>query len=248
MTLLPVIAVPGWLHTAECFAPLRAQLAATAGVGRLTLLDGLPSAPPPDDAQLDAVLQSHSGCVMVGWSLGALRCLAATLRQPASVRALVLMAPTVRFTADAASGYPGASTVALRAMRRRLRTDPQGCAADFLKACHAPRPVSPETLAQAAARAAGQGSAATRDAGLAWLAETDLRDRLDELSMPLCLLHGTEDGIVPAAQSAWMAERVPHARRLAFRGVGHFPDDTLWTAAARAVAEVEAGLRLDKVW
>ena len=237
---LPVIAVPGWLHAAESLAPLRDCLETQSGIGPVTVLDGLPDGPPFEDAVLDSALRAHPGCVLVGWSLGALRCLAAALRQPATTRALVLLAPTARFLADANPDYPGTAPVALRAMRRRLRTDPLGCAGDFLRACHAPRNVAPERIARAAAHAAEQGSTATRDAGLVWLEKADFRDRLAGLSLPVWLLHGTEDRIVPIAQGEWLARNLENATHVVFPGVGHVPDAAMWRAAADAVVEAGA--------
>lgn len=53
------------------------------------------------------------------------------------------------------------------------------------------------------------------------IARHDTRERLGELEMPVLVVHGTEDRLVPVAAAHELAERIPHARLELVEGAGH---------------------------
>jgi pimeloyl-ACP methyl ester carboxylesterase len=45
--------------------------------------------------------------------------------------------------------------------------------------------------------------------------------RLQDIRAPTLVLHGTEDKIIPFANSDVLASKIPGAERIVFRGAGH---------------------------
>ena len=60
-------------------------------------------------------------------------------------------------------------------------------------------------------------------AGLDWLRDTDLRERVEALSCPLLLIHGERDPLMPLPASRWLADRLPQARLEVFADAAHAP-------------------------
>lgn len=64
------------------------------------------------------------------------------------------------------------------------------------------------------------------DAMLMWfrqMPQTDISERLGEIQVPMLLIVGDADPIVPPAQSYLMHERVPHSTLKVYPGAGHLP-------------------------
>ncbi len=57
--------------------------------------------------------------------------------------------------------------------------------------------------------------------GLEYLRTTDLRSKTPTLNLPVLLLHGAEDRIIPAAASEWLHERLPDSQLRIFKNDGH---------------------------
>jgi len=53
------------------------------------------------------------------------------------------------------------------------------------------------------------------------IARHDTRARLAELSMPVLVLHGTEDALIPASAARELASLIPRARLVLVPGAGH---------------------------
>ncbi|MBS0255673.1 MAG: alpha/beta hydrolase [Proteobacteria bacterium] len=65
--------------------------------------------------------------------------------------------------------------------------------------------------------------------------------RLGELKMPVLILWGAEDKLIPASGAPWFAARIPGARAIVYPGVGHLPMEEV---ADRSAADVDAFLSL----
>lgn len=155
--------------------------------------------------------------LLLGWSLGGLAALRASLDGLSGDVPLCLLAATARMCAE--GDYPGADPRALRAMRMRLPRDPHGVLADFARACSAPSAPDgfPERFA-ARARAVPPSRLA---AGLAHLADADLLDRLPGLRVPALWLHGEQDAVIPADSARHAASRAPAIDLELLPGAGH---------------------------
>jgi len=63
-----------------------------------------------------------------------------------------------------------------------------------------------------------------QDSELTWDGlRTCYMDRLGELSMPVLIIHGTRDGLVPAEDARRAHATIPHARLVWMEGSGHWP-------------------------
>jgi class 3 adenylate cyclase len=79
-------------------------------------------------------------------------------------------------------------------------------------------PVEQERFGHALQRGASPGAA------IAWMkmgAQTDIRDVLPTIGVPTLILHRAGDGLVPAENSRYMAERIPNARYVELSGGDH---------------------------
>jgi pimeloyl-[acyl-carrier protein] methyl ester esterase len=100
-------------------------------------------------------------------------------------------------------------------MLRVLETDPDGLLDDFESAMFAPgeervaipRETDPATLA----------------AGLHYLDEASLLDRLEGVRCPVRLLHGGADRLIPVAAAETLAAALPHADLTVWEEAGHAP-------------------------
>jgi pimeloyl-ACP methyl ester carboxylesterase len=123
------------------------------------------------------------------------------------VAGLVLISATARMTAI--DDYPGADPRMLRAMRAKLRRDAAPVVRAFAELCVAPE--QDDDFCQTFTQAADDIDPAVLDAGLAYLQETDLRDRLGEIAAPTLVIHGQADAVVPLACGAYLCEHIPRA-------------------------------------
>lgn len=200
--------------------------------------------------------------VLVGNSMGALICVAWLAGRTAAafegepppvtdVAGLVLVAPAL----PPAGPVPGpyllgglllyGTTAAGRVLargRRRWRT-PEQSVADTLRLCLGdPSRISPELRARHLELARHRiervdldapFAEAARSTVLASVARTRVADLYDQVDVPVLLVHGTRDRLVPYPAALAMARRHPGWRLESGRGLGHVPqiEDPAWTGA-----------------
>lgn len=74
------------------------------------------------------------------------------------------------------------------------------------------------------------------------ISRLEIADQLHRVQIPCTLFVGTHDPVVPAGQSLLLAARIPHARTVVFRGVGHMPfmedTDAYFAALEQAVDDM----------
>jgi pimeloyl-[acyl-carrier protein] methyl ester esterase len=163
------------------------------------------------------------GALLVGWSLGAQVALEALPLVGERVAGLALLAATPCFAAQPGweHGLPAASVHALAA---RVRHRPDVALRRFFDGMFAPDELAEgDREALAATVLAAPFSQGVALAELQDLLVADQRPRLAAIGVPTLLVHGERDPICLPAASAWMAERVPGARRWVLPGVGHAP-------------------------
>jgi pimeloyl-[acyl-carrier protein] methyl ester esterase len=182
------------------------------------------------DAVLAVVPQS---AVWLGWSLGGLVAMRATLRAPGKVEALITMASTPCFVRK--PGWQSAMLPSLletfaveleqdyaRTLNRFLSLQVRGSeqASAVLKSLRA-------TLL-----AHGEPNTAALNAGLAILRATDLRDAVKAIHRPFLMIMGERDMLVPVNAGREILGLAGDARLVVIEGAGHAP----FLAAADAVA------------
>lgn len=157
--------------------------------------------------------------IVVGSSLGGMLAVEAIARFLSFPQALVLVGVAACFcNRDGFSA--GVPSAVVRAMRRRLRSEPENVVREFTARCLAPGeeeyraelaslipPVNPQFLAS----------------GLDYLLDRDLRPWLSRLTGPVTIVHGGQDRITPVAQAHFLKAQIPAARLLIFAPAGHLP-------------------------
>jgi malonyl-CoA O-methyltransferase len=203
-----LVLLHGWGGNREIWRPLLALVRPWADV---TLLD-LPGCAPrahdvdPDlDELLDAVLAvAPPQAVYVGWSLGGQIAVEIASRWPDRTLAVVTVCSNPRFVAG--DGWPGMAADTFAEFRDGYLDQPEGTLRRFdslqVDGAELPRPLLRRL------RAMREDVRFDRlGAGLAWLASLDQRDRLRDLEPPRLHLFAAEDGLVPVACAARVAEQ-----------------------------------------
>lgn len=196
-----LLLITGWAHGPEAVLPVADALATDYTVQILTGTQVLNdrSIPPVD--------------YIVTGSMGGL--LAIELL-PATCRKLVLLSSTAKFCSD--SDYPcGTHPRIINRMIRQLKCDPEAVLETFFRNVHYPHPIKPSAAQR-------QDSSSTLDhlvAGLEYLRDADVRGKIPETNIPVLLMHGTDDRIIPVAAAEWLNDHLPDRRLRTFENGGH---------------------------
>jgi non-heme chloroperoxidase len=227
----PVVLLHGHGANLRIFAPLAARL--TTGGRRVVAVDhrgfGLSSVAPPsfgfyglvdDVATLLDVLDLRD-CVVVGHSMGGAVALGLAVERPEVVAqrvgALALINSSARGPADRPLPRAKAAALDWSLTERVGRHGRHG-----LVLTRANFGVDARRRDVEAARAIGLASPAARRQGLTRrLLGIDFSDRLGEVRVPVLVLAGATDRVVPASESERIAEALPDARLEVFTGAGH---------------------------
>lgn len=191
------------------------------------------------DAVADALAAALPPRVTVcGWSFGGQLALNWVLRKPRQIERLVLIAATPRFV-KGAQWECGIEIAVLDDLALDLVEDFRATLQRFFAL---------QTQGDADARtvlrrlrermfAHGEPDVAALAAGLRLLKETDLRDRLPQVTQPALILHGERDTIVPLAASAYLQRALPRAALEVCAGAAHAPFIAQPRRIARRIAE-----------
>lgn len=222
-----LVLVHGWGMHAGIWAPLIDFLAEDF---RLHLIDlpGHGSSADIKEFTLDALCSLLTEIVpefadWLGWSLGGLVALEFSARYPARVRRLILLASNPCFVVRA--DWPEAmSPEVVEGFARDLLQDHQATLKRFLGmvAQGAADPALLRELRQVLRTAPPPSESALRG-GLALLRDTDLRPRLQGLSMPVLMLGGSRDTLVPITALRRVKREYPHMQLQEFPQTGHAP-------------------------
>jgi pimeloyl-[acyl-carrier protein] methyl ester esterase len=130
---------------------------------------------------------------------------------PTRCKKLVLISSTAKFCAG--EGYPcGTHEKVLRRMILQLKRNPAAVLEEFYKNVHFPHP------------ALKTDPGCPREelvAGLEYLLESDVREKVTGIKIPVLLLHGSEDRIIPPAAAEWLQTRLSASRLKIFDDDGH---------------------------
>lgn len=211
---------------------------------------------PPDadyrvTAQADRIVAALDSlgvekAVWVGNSMGATISLAAAVRHPERVSALVLISPAayrdmLPIWAGLTTRVPGAP-LAVRFGALPLT------AGALLYTFVDPRRLDPRHVAIYARYLWGQGGAVALKAATQALYSSDLErlaPRYPEIRCPTLLLHGTKDRVLPKTGTHWLARDLPSARVEWLEGLGHFPQEEAPERVAAPLLKFLDGLERD---
>jgi pimeloyl-ACP methyl ester carboxylesterase len=143
---------------------------------------------------------------LAGWSLGGMLAMEAVANQTLRPQGLLLIASTARFCAN--SDYDcGVEHIILRQMMSRMLRHREKVLARFFE------------LAGMVTHSDFSDEELMR--GLKLLDEMDLRGELTAINLPVLLVHGTHDHIIPVEASIYLRDHLPDARLLIHEGASH---------------------------
>jgi pimeloyl-[acyl-carrier protein] methyl ester esterase len=247
-----LVLIPGWGMSAAVWDGLPAGLGLGGGLNphpiELPGHGAMPFPPPGGGAALDDWAQALLAAappraIWLGWSLGGLVALAAALRAPERVSALVLMTATPRFV-QAPDWTPAMPAATLGRFHDGLVADPAGTLERFLALQVRGSDQGREVLRglRRGLRSSPQPDPAALALGLDLLRQEDLRHRLAGLVQPSLWLFGSHDTLVPAAAAPAVAGLAPGARTLVLDGAAHAPFLSHPRECALAIRAFVAGI------
>ena len=196
-----LLLITGWAHGKEAMQPVANVLAVKYDVQILTGAQVLDDQSIP---QVDTIITGSMGGLL------ALELL------PESCRKLILISSTAKFCAN--EGYPcGTPEKVLHRMILHLKRNPEAVLEEFFKNVHHPHQRSPSTVTE-------MDDPATLEAlvaGLEYLRNSDVRAKIPAIGIPVLLLHGADDRIIPATAAEWLHSRLPDSQIRIFENNGH---------------------------
>lgn len=236
----------GWGASAHVWHDIAALLARKFRVHRMHLpFSGVDEIGTPYtlDTLADALAAvGKTGATICGWSLGGQVALRCAIKQPDKIRRLVLIAATPRFVRGA-NWEHGMEPAVFDAFAESLTEDVANTLQRFvLLQAHgdsAARGVARRLREYAATSV--DIDAATLAAGLQILKETDLRSNLPTIALPVLILHGARDEVVPLAAGRYLQRALPHAKLEIIAGAAHAPFISNPQAVARHIMKFVDG-------
>jgi pimeloyl-[acyl-carrier protein] methyl ester esterase len=216
----------GWGLGAAVWKDVAEKLAADFRVHLLSLpgYDDMPDDNADFAATADALAATlPAGTLCCGWSMGGMLALAAANRHPGHFGRLALVGSTARFVRD--EDWPHAQTAELLdTFRAAVAADTRATLSRFIMLFNqGDAKVRALSRALAQQLAGNLPAAATLLRGLDWLATADLRPALATLDLPVLLLHGDNDPLMPIGAAEALVETIPGARLERFPACAHAP-------------------------
>jgi len=216
-----LIFISGWATDSSCWDPVIKKINRTVSCRHVNWWECLNDTV-EENALLQILEQKTSDAIVVGWSLGTLAALEGTASRPDHVKALVLISGTARMTSQ--GNYSGVDPRALRAMRARFKRSSRQAIEEFARlSIDGGLDSWPETD-EFTDTFVKQAEYLNRDhlaAGLQYLQEKDLRRVLPEIGIPVRLLHGAGDRIIPVDCARYMQRSLPEAMLEEVQGGSH---------------------------
>lgn len=197
-----LLLISGWAHGIDAIKPMGDALTAHFDVHLLTGSEVLKSRHVPD---ADYIVTSSMGGLLAMELL------------PDSCKKLVLISSTAKFCAT--TGHPcGTPEKVLRRMIMQLKRDQEAVLDEFFKNVHFP---FRESRHATSLRKNPPDDLDDLVAGLEYLLDSDIRGKVPGIDLPVLLLHGSEDRIIPSTASEWLHAHLPDSRLRLFENDGH---------------------------
>lgn len=227
-----IVVIAGWGHSGEDLSPLASLL---ADRDRITLTSpaelflkakskagaaGLPRGASVYASELQSIVNRfEKPCVLLGWSMGAVVVLETLTKLTVEVTKAVIISGTARFcsTRDHSAGIPEKN---LRAMEIGLADRSDDVLRTFFRSASFPALLADETIDTKVEQAVHTGID-TLSWGLNYLHQTDLRDVVHEAGVPVLVLHGRHDRIVPWHAGEFLSQQLPRHRFALREDAGH---------------------------
>lgn len=188
--------ISGWAHGIEAIRPLGDALADRFDIQLMTGARVLKEQCIPD---ADYIVTGSMGGLLAMELL------------PERCKKLVLISSTAKFCSS--KDFPcGTHEKILKRMILQLKRDPIPVLAEFYKNVHDP---------YRALRTIPSCTPNELVAGLEYLLASDVRKEVPTLKVPVLLLHGAEDRIIPPSAAEWLQEHLPNSQLKIFEIGGH---------------------------
>jgi pimeloyl-[acyl-carrier protein] methyl ester esterase len=174
-------------------------------------------------AQLLADKVKDKPCIWLGWSLGAEIVLHFAHRYPEKVRKLILLAGTPCFVHK--PGWPGVNKTVLEQFSATLSDSVNRTVLRFLTLQSQGLPEAKILLRQLQAAVIGNGlpDQGSLQAGLKILVEADLRPELSRITMPILVILGEKDILIPYVIAEKLTKLNPNLATYSVDTAGHMP-------------------------
>ena len=210
----------GWGFPSAVFEPLREQLSSDFVVEMLDRPGYGGKVNQPADSLSDNNLPARltSPTLLLGWSLGGLVALQLALEQPDMVTGVALLAATPCFV-NRGGWQQGMDKAVFEGFRKQVMENPIAAMQQFVRLNAAAKP-DRQTKAQLN-ELADKVSSDVLLGGLGELENTDLREAITKVTVPVLLLHAVDDRVVPVAASHWLQQHLANSKLIEFQTGGH---------------------------
>lgn len=172
------------------------------------------------DEDLSTIKPPPEPWVLGGWSLGGLLALHAVAEKQLRPQGLILVSATARFCTD--HGYDcGVVRPSLRAMKSGLNRDRDSVLSAFYAMASSPHPLDRDENERHIRLSNQTFSTEILLHGLEQLDKLDVRDKLDDIRIPVLILHGARDAVIPHTASQYLANRLGRATLAIHPDAGH---------------------------
>lgn len=225
-----IVVLHGWGLNGAIWTPVQDEL---ARLGRLTRLDlpGYGESPWPPERSLNFTQLCEltldalpARCHLIGWSLGGLVATQLALQAPARVASLTTVASSPYFPAEPPA-WPGIEPSILSQFGKQLSKDFRRTVERFLalQSLGSPHAKQDVKAIKEWLFSKPMASVEVLDAGLDMLAEVDLREQLQQLTLPFLRIYGRLDALVPSTVAEQVDQLAPHSERFIAPQCSHTP-------------------------
>ena len=210
----------GWGFPSAVFLSLREQLAADFEIEMLDRPGYGDRAGQSITAlsNINSSARLTSPTLVIGWSLGGLAALQLALDQPDMVTGLVLLAGTPCFV-NREDWQAGMDKAIFEAFRKQVTDNQAQAMQQFVRLNSAAKP-DRQTKIELNALFGKVAADALID-GLDELENTDLRGLIVKITVPVLLLHASDDRVVPVAASHYLHQHIASSQLVELETGGH---------------------------
>lgn len=192
-----LLLISGWAHDVDAIQPMGDWLSEQFEVQLLTSAQVLNNQHVPD---VDYIVAHSMGGLLAMELL------------PEICQKLVLISSTAKFCAG--EGYPcGAPEKILRRMILQLKRNPEAVLEEFFRNANLPN--------MSHTCAGVRESLNSLVEGLEYLQASDVRNIVPTLGIPVLLLHGVDDRIIPPTAAEWLHAHLPDGQLKIIKNDGH---------------------------
>jgi len=176
-----------------------------------------------DEIAQALMVQAPKNAIWIGWSLGGLVATHMALHHSEYVSKLVTVASSPKFAAE--KPWRGIQPNVLNAFTDQLVDDFQLTIERFmaLQAMGSPTAKQDVKAIKKAVLSRPSPNPEALMAGLKMLADVDLRDQLQHISVPMLRLYGRLDGLVPVKVAHDLQQAIPETEQYIFTESSHAP-------------------------